>query len=80
MKSRDAVDQSTRSKISDPYPIGAIGDRHLGVPVAKVAVEHPSFVAPTDTIPSMPLRRYADGRCLRASDMALTGLAGFAGW
>jgi hypothetical protein len=41
---------SPRSEISDPHPIGAVGDCHLRVPVAKIALEQSGFILPAHTI------------------------------
>jgi len=72
--------RSTRPELCGPYPINAIGDRHLGVPIAEIAAEQAGFVLPTDTITDPPLGRYAGGRAFRSPNAALAGLAGFSGW
>ena len=45
----------------NPYPIGAVGDRHLRVSVAEIAVEQSGFVLPAHTIIDAPLRVDPEG-------------------
>jgi hypothetical protein len=71
--------RSTRSEISDPHQISAIGDCNLRVPVAKVAVEQPGLILPANMISHAPLRGDAGRQWFPSPNAALAGLAGFAG-
>src|SRR5437899_2821426 len=68
-----------RPEIGDPYPIGAIGDCNLRVPIAEIAVEYPGLIVSADTITQAPLRHYAGGQWLPSPGVTLAGLARFAG-
>jgi hypothetical protein len=71
---------SPRPKITDPYSIGAVDNRHLRIPVAKVAVEDASFIVPAYTVTHAPLRHHGGGWWPGASGALLARSAGFAPW
>jgi hypothetical protein len=68
---------SPPSKIADPHPISSVRNRHLRIPVAKIAVEKPRFILPAYTITDAPLRGDAGGWWSSAPGALLACFTGF---
>jgi hypothetical protein len=71
---------SPRPKITNPHPISPVGNRHLRIPVAKIAVEKPLLMLPADAITNAPPGHHARGQRSGASAPLLARSAGLAPW